>query len=419
MEQDAQQFFAQYNALSQQIMTAANIANGNVLQFNLPGVTHPLRVKFPDFRLPVCEKCKKNYKTRDMCRLRNGHTELPWSPVYICITLDNSCIDENTGKLYTNVPFTVRANQWQPYCIHKDKVATYFDAKTPICATCKKKNYTRSFCRERHRHRSLPWSTVYVTLSVMEGMTPSDNANVKASAVNAADSASTAVDVNEAAVQAAITAATYLTDTASANGTTLVDGTLVGTLGDQHQQEVQLTDDLSHMDEISRTVLLRLSAKESTLQWVEFDESETNAFGGYANTSGRNPVAGSTNPYLNFGSNNYLGASYPNPMQMAQFFAAFANPTGSADGDVHGSEEASAMQQQYQQYMNWQAQMWYHQQAQLANAGTGTTTATNEEGVNSDVITAKVEEDDEEGQEFADSNDVEGDDNGAKRTKRV
>ena len=61
----ANNLFAQYNA------AAATMAMGigNTLQFSLPGFPQPLRVKFPDYRLPVCEKCKKNYKTREMVRI--------------------------------------------------------------------------------------------------------------------------------------------------------------------------------------------------------------------------------------------------------------------------------------------------------------------------------------------------------------
>ena len=123
-------------------------------------------MKFPDGRLAVCAKCKKNYKTRDSCRVRSCHTTAPWSTAYICITLDQSCTTPE-GK-YVDKPFSIRMVQWQPFCAKED-----FDIKTPVCAACKKTNRTRSFCRDRHKHRELPWCTVFVLLSAVESTDPS------------------------------------------------------------------------------------------------------------------------------------------------------------------------------------------------------------------------------------------------------
>jgi len=141
------------------------LSSGNVLSFTPPGFKQVLNVKFPDCRLAVCERCKKNYKTRDMCRVKNGHTSEPWTTAFICITLHESCLDEH-GK-YVDRPLTVRMMPWQPYCVKKP-----FDSKTPVCSACKKTNRTRGFCRERHKHRHLPWCTVYVMLSAVDQTDP-------------------------------------------------------------------------------------------------------------------------------------------------------------------------------------------------------------------------------------------------------
>lgn len=133
----------------------------NTLYLDIPGLSSSLKVRFPECRLPVCGKCKKNYKTRDMCRTQGEHTALPWSTVYICCTLDSSCTDSN-GKL-KNGQFSARNIDWMPYC-YKDDV----DAETLICAACKTKNYTRKQCRVKSKHRYLPWSTVYVVISCEE-----------------------------------------------------------------------------------------------------------------------------------------------------------------------------------------------------------------------------------------------------------
>eukprot|EP00555_Chaetoceros_dichaeta_P009780 CAMPEP_0198252794 /NCGR_PEP_ID=MMETSP1447-20131203/3263_1 /TAXON_ID=420782 /ORGANISM="Chaetoceros dichaeta, Strain CCMP1751" /LENGTH=491 /DNA_ID=CAMNT_0043938179 /DNA_START=78 /DNA_END=1553 /DNA_ORIENTATION=- len=142
------------------------VSHGNVLSFTPPGFKQCLNVKFPDSRLAVCAKCKKNYKTRDSCRVRSGHTTAPWTTAYICITLDQSCTTAEGD--YIDAPLTIRMVQWQPFSVKAD-----FDIKTPVCAACKKTNRTRSFCRARHKHRQLPWCTVFVLLSAVESTDPS------------------------------------------------------------------------------------------------------------------------------------------------------------------------------------------------------------------------------------------------------
>lgn len=136
------------------------------MTFAIPGFKQALNVKFPDSRLAVCGKCKKNFKTRDLCRVRNSHSTAPWTTAYICITIDDSCLDAE-GK-YVDKPLTVRMVQWQPFVTKKP-----FDTKAPVCSSCKRTNRTRSFCRERNKHRQLPWCTVYVVLTALDQTDPS------------------------------------------------------------------------------------------------------------------------------------------------------------------------------------------------------------------------------------------------------
>ena len=133
-------------------------SDGNTLKFTPPGFRNELAIKFPDGRLAVCTACKTNFKTRQACRVSNGHTCAPWSTAYVCITLDETCTDE-AGRYVEDVLVAEMA-PWKAY----DMVHA-IDLGTPVCASCKKINHARKFCRERHRHRQLPWSTVYVTLS--------------------------------------------------------------------------------------------------------------------------------------------------------------------------------------------------------------------------------------------------------------
>ena len=87
------------------------------------------------------------------------------------MTIDESCLDEE-GK-YLDKPYTVRMVQWQPFQV-KDHFLKEPDGKqVPVCASCKKTNRTRQFCREKHCHRQLPWCTVYVMMSALDSTDPS------------------------------------------------------------------------------------------------------------------------------------------------------------------------------------------------------------------------------------------------------
>lgn len=129
----------------------------NALHMEIPGFPSRLRLNFPDGRLPVCTKCKKNFKTREMCRIQGGHTSLPWTSVYACLTLDDSCIDSNNKLKKGN--YVAKSVGFSPYCYTEDVASD-----TLICVSCKVKNYTRKQCRAKSRHRALPWSTIHAKL---------------------------------------------------------------------------------------------------------------------------------------------------------------------------------------------------------------------------------------------------------------
>merc|ERR1712238_16544 len=48
----------------------------------------------------------------------------------------------------------------QNFCFKRD-----VDVSTAICHACKEKNYTRQYCREKLKHRQLPWPSAYARLS--------------------------------------------------------------------------------------------------------------------------------------------------------------------------------------------------------------------------------------------------------------
>mmetsp|Transcript_10218 Transcript_10218/g.12933 ORF Transcript_10218/g.12933 Transcript_10218/m.12933 type:complete len:515 (-) Transcript_10218:223-1767(-) len=140
--------------------------NSNILRFTPEGFKYSIDVPFPGRVLPVCARCKKNYKTREHCRTKECHTGLPWNDTFLCITLDASCTGPDNKLL--DGPFMAQGVSNTAY-----QYATEIDPKTPSCGPCKEKNYTRTYCRSNKKHRALPWSTVYVMLSLKpDGIIP-------------------------------------------------------------------------------------------------------------------------------------------------------------------------------------------------------------------------------------------------------
>ena len=249
------------------------ISHGNVLSFIPPGFKHTINVKFPDQRLAVCEKCKRNYKTRDMCRVRNQHTAVPWSTAYICITLDDSCTGPD-GR-YIDTPLTVRMVQWQPFCVREP-----FDpkAKVPVCAACKKANRTRQFCRDKHAHRQLPWCSVYVMLSAVDKTDPNTVVAEPSQPLAGADSEEKKVDhggSGAADTTPAPRGANHHPPT-SADGTAPppLGGRIVspGSMDRAHNPPTAKTcDDINAIPE-SRTFLCMVSCKEASIKWLQLSD---------------------------------------------------------------------------------------------------------------------------------------------------
>mmetsp|Transcript_52978 Transcript_52978/g.154332 ORF Transcript_52978/g.154332 Transcript_52978/m.154332 type:complete len:489 (-) Transcript_52978:105-1571(-) len=262
--------YSTYRTDNKQMMFPQAISHGNVLTFTPPGFTQSLNVKFPDSRLAVCEKCKKNFKTRDMCRVRNTHTTAPWTTAYICLTLDESCTDAEGN--YIDKPLTVRMVQWQPY-----QVKTPFDPKTPVCSACKKTNRTRSFCRERHKHRQLPWCTVYVLLSALETADPATVVADPSKPVKQESNTDTEkdepkeveVDTKAASIPGE---GTDEVSAAESKASDSVDGENIKP-NDGKKSSLEPSDDIHDIAE-SRTFLAKVNCEGTTIHWLELADYE-------------------------------------------------------------------------------------------------------------------------------------------------
>jgi len=127
------------------------------------GMPRSFDVPFVERRLPVCDRCKKNFKSRDLCRKRDGHKALPWQMTYVVVTMDSSVLheDENGNVTLQSIPMVCELQDTPHMCLGP---ADGSMKSEPICKVCREKNYTRDYCRNTCKHTTPPWSTTYVKL---------------------------------------------------------------------------------------------------------------------------------------------------------------------------------------------------------------------------------------------------------------
>jgi hypothetical protein len=353
-----------YCLLHESQLTLLSMSSQNICTFTPPGFKQSLNVKFPDSRLAVCDKCKKNFKTRDMCRVRNTHTDPPWTTAYVCITVDSSCTD-NDGK-YIDRPLTVRMVQWQPYAVRKP-----FDSKTPVCAACKRTNRTRSFCRERHKHRQLPWCTVYVVLSALD---QADPLTVVAGASKPTTEYSAAEEqpplpngeIGYAVAQNDSNSdeAEYATKPSAAEPDSPTPASTETITSDAEDTG----DDINDIAE-SRTFLIKVSSRGSSIHWLDLLEHDESGSGGGQSHQMVQPAAAAA-----------AAVAFYNPADPTAYAAAISmvpHPQHAVDPNhaqyyahyAHQHQNALKSQQQYffqiqQRQQQQQMTQWQQQNAQ-------------------------------------------------------
>jgi len=232
----------------------------NILTTLIPGLNRPINIQFPDGKLPVCQRCKKIYKTRDLCRVRGGHTDVPWNTTYLSLSFDDSCLTHNIKRelclvdeemmqcrfeatLIDEPPLPFRVKK-----IHED------DLFSPICTSCKEKNYTRHHCREKQQHSQLPWTTHYIMLSRVD-LRPGDyGANQMAPGVRGSSRQSTE----------------YGSPPSSRNQN--IYRISEGDKASSKAPEKEFIDDINKaLVPESRSCLLTINGSSSTLRWLEID----------------------------------------------------------------------------------------------------------------------------------------------------
>ncbi|GKY91969.1 hypothetical protein MPSEU_000168500 [Mayamaea pseudoterrestris] len=310
--------YSTFRTDAKQMMYPQAISHGNVLRFTPPGFKHELNVKFPDSRLAVCEKCKKNFKTRDLCRVRNCHSGAPWTTAYICITIDDSCLDEY-GK-YVDKALTVRMVNWRPFVTKKP-----FDVKAPVCAACKRTNRTRTFCRDKNHHRHLPWCTVYVLLTALD---QTDSYTLVAAPSQKVDSDGDGDSYAE-----------------DSKTNSRDEGSVAGSVTIGSDADID-SDDINDIAE-SKTFLVKVSTQGSSLHWLDLAD--------YDPSSGTESVHGHGQPLIEL----------PVPPHMYQHMPIDAQTPYYTHGmDYAAMQHQNALKTQQQQLFYQHLQQQQHHQFQ-------------------------------------------------------
>lgn len=128
-----------------------------------PGMPRAFDVPYPERKLPVCVRCKKNYRSRELCRQRDQHKALPWQTTYVVVTLTDEVLVKGEDGTLTcaDIPVVAEIQEMPELCRGP---AGGFMQKEPICKVCKEKNYTRDYCRNTSSHTTPPYQAIYVKL---------------------------------------------------------------------------------------------------------------------------------------------------------------------------------------------------------------------------------------------------------------
>lgn len=146
-----------------EVGTTTTITTTQICTIHPPGMPRAFDVPFPPRKLPVCVRCKKNYRSRELCRQRDEHRALPWQTTYIIVTLTEAVLEkrEDGTQCIADIPVAAVLQDMPDMCRGP---ADGFMTKQPICKLCKDKNYTRDYCRTSSKHTTPPYQTVYIKL---------------------------------------------------------------------------------------------------------------------------------------------------------------------------------------------------------------------------------------------------------------
>lgn len=223
----------------------------------------------------------------------------------------------------------------QPYVYESSKI---LPQKTPSCAMCKDKNYTRTYCRASKKHKTLPWSTVYVMLSLRDvngsGTTMQEGAKKRrklndASSDNAAKSetflglvgtgdkdsadASTEKDEQKEGDEAKKEESKGGEEGSDGKATAKAETAPKDVEKSEGKEEKEASADIFDKIHSSRTFLSTVSVDKNIAEWVDLDQNQAN----YLSHRQKLEVAPSTNDVSsesNYQQNLYNGMMAPGNM---------------------------------------------------------------------------------------------------------
>jgi len=158
----------------------------NILNFKFPGLENPINIKFPiSYLLQACEECHLNKRTKATCRVRLSHKSAPWSPIFLCMIFDDTCLDNNSNLLDKPFSAKVLLHEYHEIFCSAEVLSDIF----PACLSCRKHSLTRHNCRTEALHKDMPWCTVFVAVTSKytvgnNNQANSGNTSIKSSIMN-------------------------------------------------------------------------------------------------------------------------------------------------------------------------------------------------------------------------------------------
>jgi len=140
------------------------IIDKNILNFKFPGFENPINIKFPiSYLLQVCEDCHLKKRTKATCRVRLSHKSAPWSPLFLCLVFDKTCLDKNNNLMDKPFSAKILPDEYHEIFSSAEVLSDVF----PVCHTCRRHSLTRHNCRTEALHRNLPWCTVFISVTAL------------------------------------------------------------------------------------------------------------------------------------------------------------------------------------------------------------------------------------------------------------
>jgi len=150
------------------------LVDKNILEFKFPNFMNTFKIKFPaSYLLQVCEECHSKKRTKSTCRVRLSHRTGPWSPIFLCMIFDETCLDDSGNLIDKQFSTRILLDEYHEVYSCGEVLNVDF----PVCRTCRRHSLTRHNCRIAGKHKDMPWCTVFVTVTAVSKSDDKNNAS--------------------------------------------------------------------------------------------------------------------------------------------------------------------------------------------------------------------------------------------------